>query len=190
MNKIYPVGYSYKKAGIIIAVFLGIWSAVIITCVVIMTRENGVDYSAILPFLLCDVIIIAGLILSDITIGKKAKKKIQYMQEMFKNECIKGDIILIEERPYILGRELSPEKLKKTRYRAKNRAYRIKVTYIDPYSSEIKTAQSELYLWFQFHEYDFKNRKMLLTIRDDYANVYVSPDGDAWVEPIVVDNKI
>ena len=190
MNKIYPVGYSYKKTGIIIAVFLGIWSVVIITYIVIMTRENGVDYSAILPFLLCDIIIIAGLVLSDITTGKKAKKKIQYMQDMLKNECVKGDIILIEERPYILGRELSPEKLKKSRYRAKDRAYRIKVTYIDPYSRETKTAQSELYQWFQFNEYDFKNRKMLLTIRDDYANVYVSPDGDAWVEPIAVDNKI
>ena len=62
MNKIYPVGYSYKKAGTIIAVFLGIWSAFIVTFVVISTHENGVDYSAILPFLLCDVIIIAGLV--------------------------------------------------------------------------------------------------------------------------------
>ena len=190
MHRLHPVGYSTGHAGTIVAVFLGIWSAFIVTFVVISTHENGVDYSAILPFLLCDIIIIAGLVLSDITTGKRAKKKIQYMQDMLKNECVKGDIILIEERPYILGRELSPEKLKKSRYRAKDRAYRIKVTYIDPYSRETKTAQSELYQWFQFNEYDFKNRKMLLTIRDDYANVYVSPDGDAWVEPIMVDNKI
>lgn len=190
-KQIPPAGYRVSHGALVIAVIFGIWTAFL----TVMAVLSDADIAEILPFIIVSATLVIGAILSDVTTNAKAKKRIAYRNEMLKRECVKGEIVELSQRPYLLGRELAPEKLKTTmdghsyNYRAKNRAYRLIVKYTDPVDNTEKTVTSELYHWFQLHEFDreaFRSRKkdwVPLCIRDDYANVYIG-DGSAWVEVV------
>lgn len=192
LKHIPPAGYKTSHGGLIVAVIFGLWTA-FLTAMALMSDSDIIE---ILPFIIVSAGFVIGAVISDVTTNSKVKKRIANRNEMLKGECVKGEIVELSQRPYILGRELDPAKLKKTmdgyvyNYKAKNRAYRLIVKYTDPVDNTEKMVTSELYHWFQLHEFDkeaFRNRKkdlVPLCIRDDCANVYVAENGSAWVEVI------
>ena len=191
-----PCGYYHGNGGIVLAVIFSVWCAVIVA----VSMSAGAGFIEVAPFVLVAVVFVTGAVLSDITSKSKARKKNEYRMMMQKNERVSGEIIKLEQRPYLLGHEMAPEKLKLVdgytyNYKSRDRAYRVFVKYTDPFDKKEKTVMSELYTWIQMNEFNkeaFKSRRadyINLVVRDDFADVFVSPDGKAWVELIMKQYK-
>ena len=194
-NKKYltPHGYSCGNMLIILAFIFGIWCTFIIASSVI----SGADIAEIAPFAVVAVIFVVGLVLSHIMSKHEAKVKNEYRNNMLNCERVQGEIVKFEQRPFLMSRELAPEKLKISEdgniynYKAKDRAYRVYVKYTDPFDNLEKEVVSELYTWFQMNEFDkeaFKSKKNdwnRLVVRDDVADVFIKSDGKAWTELIL-----
>ena len=152
------------------------------------------DMAEIAPFLFFAVPFCLILIIYNLADNAKAGKKIKHMEKMRRCEKVRGEIVEFSERPVILGKEFGPEKIKRNEYghpnyKAKNLGYRIIVNYEHPVSGEKKQAVSELYSWFSLNQYEKRKEGKLFgdfkkCVREDVADVYVSEDGETWVDVI------
>ena len=126
-------------------------------------------------------------LLSTLKARKIKKEVMTFRDEMLTMPCVKGKITNIEERPFVFGMELSPDKMKF--FGPKTRTYRVYVSYEDPATSMTKEVMSQLYDQHRLYTYDMKCEARTVAERrkaifDENADVYVSSDGRASVELI------
>ena len=120
--------------------------------------------------------------------ARKIKTEVTaFRNEMLTMPCVKGKVTNIEERPFVFGMELSPDKMKF--FGPKTRAYRVYVSYEDPATGMTKEVMSQLYDQHRLYTYDMKCEARTVAERrkaifDENADVYVSSDGRASVELI------
>ena len=190
MKTINPYGYNKGHGFTVLGLIFGIWSGIIVA----FALKNGGDMAEIAPFLFFAVPFCLIFIIYDLADNAKAGKKIKHMEKMRRCEKVRGEIVEFSERPVILGKEFGPEKIKRNEYghpnyKAKNLGYRIIVNYEHPVSGEKKQAVSELYSWFSLNQYEKSKDGKLFgdfkkCVREDVADVYVSEDGETWVDVI------
>ena len=126
-------------------------------------------------------------LLSTLKARKIKKEVMTFRDEMLTMPCVKGKVTNIEERPFVFGMELSPDKMKF--FGPKTRAYRVYVSYEDPNTGTTKEVMSQLYDQHRLYTYDMKCEARTVAERrkaifDENSDVYVSSDGRASVELI------
>ena len=132
------------------------------------------------------VLFAVGLIFT-LKVRKVKKEVTTFRNEMLTKTCVKGRVTKIEERPFVFGMELSPDKMKF--FGPKTRAYRVYISYEDPATGATKEAMSQLYDQHRLYTYDMKCEARTVAERrkaifDEIADVYLSSDGRASVELI------
>ncbi len=184
MKEIVPIGYAKTHMGLIVAVMFGGWGGFL--C--FMALRWGAELSVVLPFAILLFLLVAGIILSDVTTNIKAGKRMAHRAEMRKYTHAKGEII--EKKLYfsVGGRELPNAPAEELYLRKKNKSYRFRVAFEDPRTGQRRETVSEPYHFFSLYTYQRVGDRMELVAkyREGEAYVYVDLEGNPWVELIPV----
>lgn len=111
-------------------------------------------------------------------------------------QLVRGQIVEVEARLFLLGFEQKPEKLKKNDYgycyRYEDIGYRFIVTYMDPFFNVEKQALSEIYAWYTLYQYargrlgQSGKSWFKPTYNEEFVDLYLLDNGEAVVEVIPV----
>lgn len=178
LELITPAGYSLTKSGRTVGLIFWIWSGALAAA----GYYGSGEILLVLPFIVLAGVLLIGGPLSDFTLNRKAKKRIEYRNEMRAQLSTYGRITRTEKTVLRFGRERAWTE----NARAKNTYTRFTVSFADPYTGEQREVTSEKYWELSLVEKVAGELRLAPCCDEQNALVYVSADGRAWVEIIYV----
>lgn len=184
MKSILPMGYAKGHLGLVAAVLFGGFGGFL--CY--MAWKGDAELLVVLPFALVLVVLVLGLVLSDVTKNMKAGKNMAHREDMLKFTHAKGEIVEQKLIFCVGGREFPNAPAQSLHLRANNQGFRFRVSFEDPRTGQRRETTSELYSFFALYEYEREGGRIekKAKFKEKEANVYVDLEGNAWVELIPV----
>lgn len=174
--KLNPNGYNITRGGTTVGIIFGIWCGGLAAFAFLSGEEMfipGIFFTAVAA------VFLVGGILSDFTLNRKAKKRIAHREQLLSCTCVSGRITGEDKYALVMGKK---RRGNINSYKGARKNYIFTVAFTDPYTGEEREVTSEEYNFFMLHEKVEGKLKLARCFDGEYADVYVSPDGEAWVE--------
>lgn len=174
MRRIYPIGYSTGHGATVVGLIFGLWCCAL--AAVMLSAGGGLIGAS--PFIVAAAVLLVGGPLSDYTENKKARARLDRREALMKSPCVSGRIVRTERFTKFLGRERPV----KEGTRVRHEENRFTVAYTHPETGEEKEAISESYARFSLVEKIEGRLRVAECYDKESAEVYISPEGETWVE--------
>lgn len=168
--RINPNGCTTSHAATVLGIIFGLWCSGLAAFVFI----TGSEIIIAVPLIVTAAVFIVGGAPVDLTHNRKARAKTQHREHMLRQVCVSGRITETDKYVTFLKKKYRKDL---NSCKASRREYVFKVSFTDPHTGAEREVTSEEYNFPVLHERPKGTLHLERCFDDEYADVYVSPEG-------------